>query len=136
MSELITAQTDIIRRQETQLRQMESAVQQLASIAAIMDARIRELEKRIGTQTVDSKQARALQYLVRKRSEALCEKHGFDYAESGPAFRRAMWADLKTQYRIDDVHDLPERQYDQAAEFISGWSSYSLVKKLRRRKDG
>ena len=101
---------------------------------AAMEQRIKKLEKLTEQRvTISSKQAKALQKRVQARSMALCEKHGFSYSDGGETFRRAIWRGLKAQYAVDDVHDLPAAYFDLAAQYIDGWSSYSIVRKLRER---
>lgn len=124
-------------RQETNVQQMGLFLQQLGGYMAAMEQRIKKLEKLTEQRvTVSGKQAKALQKRVQARSAALCDKHGFIYAEDGEAFRRAIWRDLKGQYGIDDVHDLPAVYFDIAAQYIDGWTSYSVVRKLRARRGG
>ena len=96
---------------------------------------IKKLEKLTEQRvTISSKQAKALQKRVQARSAALCDKHGFLYADDGETFRRAIWRDLKGQYGIDDIHDLPAVYFDIAAQYIDSWQSFSLVRKLRARR--
>lgn len=104
---------------------------------AMMEQRIKKLEK-LNEQrvTISGKQAKALQKRVQARSTALCGKHGFSYSDDGETFRRAIWRDLKTQYAVDDIHDLPAVYFDLAAAFVDGWTSYSIVRKIRERHGG
>lgn len=123
---------DLTRQQETQLQQMGLFLQQFGGYMAAMEQRIKKLEKLTEQKvTISSKQAKALQKRVQARSAALCEKYGFLYADVGETFRRAIWRDLKGQYAIDDVHDLPAVYFDIAAQYIDGWNSYSIVRKVR-----
>ena len=127
----------LTQQQETQLQQMGLFLQQFGGYMAAMEQRIKKLEKLTEQKvTISSKQAKALQKRVQARSMALCEKHGFSYADDGETFRRAIWRDLKGQYAIDDVHDLPVVYFDIAAQYIDGWTSYSIVRKLRARRGG
>ncbi len=127
----------LTRQQETNLQQMGLFLQQFGGYMAMMEQRIKKLEKLTEQRvTINSKQAKALQKRVQARSAALCEKHGFLYADDGETFRRAIWRDLKGQYAIDDIHDLPAVYFDIAAQYIDGWMSYSVVRKLRARRGG
>ena len=128
---------DLTRQQEAQLQQVGLFLQQLGGYMAAMEQRVKKLEKLTEQKvTINSKQAKALQKRVQARSAALCEKHGFSYTDDGETFRRAIWRDLKGQYAIDDVHDLPAVYFDIAAQYIDGWNSYSIVRKLRARRGG
>ena len=127
----------LTRQQETNLQQMGLFLQQFGGYMAMMEQRIKKLEKLTEQRvTINSKQAKALQKRVQARSAALCEKHGFLYADDVETFRRAIWRDLKGQYAIDDIHDLPAVYFDIAAQYIDGWTSYSVVRKLRARRGG
>lgn len=128
---------NLTRQQETQLQQMGLFLQQLGGYTAAMEQRIKKLEKLTEQKiTISSKQAKALQKRVQARSAALCEKHGFLYKEDGTVFRRAILRDLKTQYAVEDIHDLPAVYFDFAAAYVEGWSSYATVRKIRQRHGG
>lgn len=122
----------LTRQQEINLQQMGLFLQQFGGYMAAMEQRMKKLEKLTEQRiTINSKQAKALQKRVQMRSAALCDKHGFSYASGGEAFRRALWRDLKAQYGVDDIHDLPAAYFDLAGGFIDGWTSYQTVKKIR-----
>ena len=124
----------LTQRQDYNNQQMSLFLQQLGGYMSAMEQRIKKLEKLTEQRvTIRGKQAKALQKRVQARSAALCDKHGFLYAEHGEAFRRAIWRDLKTQYAIDDIHDLPAAYFDLAAALVDGWTSYSIVRKIRER---
>ena len=126
---------DLTRQQAAQLQQMGLFIQQFGGYMAAMEQRLKKLEKLTEQKvTINSKQAKALQKRVQARSAALCEKYGFSYADDGETFRRAIWRDLKGQYAIDDIHDLPAVYFDIAAQFVDNWTSYSVVRKLRTRR--
>ena len=127
----------LTRQQEVNLQQMGLFLQQFGGYMVAMEQRIKKLEKLTEQKvTISSKQAKALQKRVQARSVALCDKYGFSYADDGEAFRRALWHDLKTQYAVEDVHDLPAVYFDIAAQYIENWTSYSTVRKLRARRGG
>ena len=101
----------------------------------MMEQRIKKLEKLTEQRvTISSKQAKALQKRVQSRSADLCMKYKFTYSEDGETFRRAIWRDLKGQYAIDDIHDLPAAYFDLAAAFINNWTSFQTVRKIRQRR--
>lgn len=136
-SEPLTLLVQQTRQQEANNQQMALFIQQLGGYMAAMEQRIKKLEKLTEQRiTVSGKQAKSLQKRVQARSMALCQKHGFLYADNGEAFRRAIWRGLKAQYGIDDIHDLPAVYFDLVAAFIDGWTSYQLIKKLRERRGG
>ncbi|MBR1584744.1 MAG: ORF6C domain-containing protein [Clostridia bacterium] len=125
------------QQQTTNLEQMGMFLQQMGAVVMALDQRMKNYEKLTAQKlTVTSKQAKALQKRVQARSAALCEKYGFTYAEDGEAFRRAIWRDLKGQYGVDDVHDLPAAYFDLACQFVDGWQSFQTVRKVRARRGG
>lgn len=111
---------------------MRTLVVQMGQIAASLNERVRTLEtimmQRI---TITGAQAKMIQSAVRDRARAICGKYALDYARHGEAVRRAIWRDLKVQYRIADIHDLPAAYYDLSMKKIQGWTSFELVRKLR-----
>ena len=129
-----TDMEQLIIRQENNVQQMNLILQQFAGYMAAMDQRIKKLEKMNEQRvTISHKQAKALQKRVLARAGALCEKHGLNYPDAGKELRKAIWSDLKTQYTIDDIHDLPAVYFELAAQLIDGWTSYSVIRKLRAR---
>lgn len=133
----LTPLEQLTRQQEINIQQMGLFLQQFGGYMAAMEQRIKKLEKLTEQKvTISSKQAKALQKRVQARSAALCDKYGFLYTEDGEAFRKALWRDLKAQYAIEDVHDLPAAYFDIAAQYIENWTSYSTVRKLRAQRGG
>ena len=127
----------LTQQQNVNNQQMSLFLQQLGGYMAMMEQRIKKLEKLTEQRiTISSKQAKALQKRVQARSAGLCDKHGFSYADDGETFRRAIWRDLKAQYAVDDIHDLPAVYFDLAAAFVDGWTSYSTVRRIRERRGG
>ncbi len=124
--------------QTANAQQMAVYMQQMCAVVAALDRQIKALEKLSAQQriTINSKQAKALQKRVQSRCRALCEKYDFPYQECGESFRRALWSELKVQYAVDDVHDLPAQYFDLACSFVEGWTSFQTVRRLRTRRGG
>lgn len=125
--------------QATNAQQMAVYMQQMCAVVATMERQIKALEKVAAQQqrvTINSKHAKALQKRVQSRCRALCDKYDFPYQECGEAFRRALWAEFKAQYAVDDVHDLPAQYFDLACSFVDGWTSFQTVRRLRTRRGG
>lgn len=129
---------DIILReqQEKQIATMGRYLTQMAGMMAEMDRRLKALEKLSGQRvSIDHRHAKALTARIRARAEALCEKYGLDYKKNGAALRRAILRAVLTQYAVEDLHDLPVVWSDSAAQLIDGWSSFTLIRKLREKEE-
>lgn len=123
-----------VAQQYQNAAEMRQLVGQMAQIAMNLDKRVRMLEDLLLRKvTVSSVQAKAIGSAVREQARALCTKYALDYARHGAAFRAAIQRDVKAQYGISDIHDLPASYYDLAIKFISGWSSFALVCKAREK---
>lgn len=124
--------------QTANAQQMAVYMQQMCAVVAALDRQIKALEKLSAQQrvTINSKQAKALQKRVQSRCRSLCDKYDFPYQECGESFRRALWGELKVQYAVDDVHDLPAQYFDLACSFVDGWTSFQTVRRLRTRRGG
>ena len=121
-----------LERENEELRQ---AIVSIGQLMVGMDAKLKGLEALLSQKvTVNAKQARAISAAVASTARRLCEKYGFDYTQDGDTFRRAIWRDVKKQYGVADVHDLPAAYFDLALQLVNGWSSFSLVRKLRDKK--
>ena len=117
--------------------EMQRMLHQMAQIVVSFDQRIKTLEALLAQRvTVSSVQAKGLNQAIQEQARALCEKHGFSYQTDGAAFRRAILRDLKAQYGVADLHDIPAAYFDLAMQFVQRWSSFALVKKLRDKKRG
>lgn len=129
----------ITAEQTINAQQMAIYMQQMCAVVAALDRQIKALEKVAAQQqrvTIQSKQAKALHKRVQSRCRALCDKYDFPYRECGEAFRRALWGELKAQYAVDDIHDLPAQYFDLACSFVDGWTSFQTVRRLRARRGG
>lgn len=114
---------------------MKRLLSQMAQIVITFDQRVKSLETLLAQRvTVSAVQAKALSVAVQAQARALCDKHGFSYKDDGAAFRRAILRDLKTQYGVTDIHDIPAAYFDLSMQFVQRWSSFALVKKLREKR--
>lgn len=114
---------------------MQRMLSQMAQIVVSFDQRIKSLESLLAQRvTVSSVQAKSLCAAIQTQARALCDKHGFSYKDDGAAFRRAILRDLKAQYGVADLHDIPAAYFDLAMQFVRRWSSFALVKKIREKR--
>lgn len=134
---LPTAAQKSIDQQIGNVDEMKRLLSQMAQIVITFDQRVKNLETLLSQRvTVSAVQAKALTAAVQAQARALCEKHGFSYKDDGTAFRRAILRDLKTQYGVTDIHDIPAAYFDLSMQFVQRWSSFALVKKLREKSRG
>lgn len=111
---------------------MERLVAQMAQIAAGFDRRLRMLEEQLSQKvTITHAQAKLLGAAMRGRSIGICEKYELDAKACASTIRSAILRDVKKQYSIEDVHDLPALYYDLAMRMIREWTSFALVRKIR-----
>ena len=124
----------LMMQQSENNAQMAKYIQQMAQIVLSLDRRINMLETLLSQRvTVTAAQARAVSNAVQAQAIALCAKHGFDYREDGEAFRRAIWRDVKAQFGVKDIHDLPAAYFELAVASVEKWTSFALIRKLRTR---
>lgn len=123
----------IVRQQHEQLMQLASLVQSIGTIVQTLDKRLDRIEKCMDRKlTVSSGKAKALTKAIRDRARAICAQYGLDYQKAGRRLRASILSAVRVQYGVEDIHDLQDAHYPLAIEFIATWSSYSLVKELRR----
>lgn len=114
--------------------QMTSVVNRLAELVIVMDSRMSTLESILKQRiTVSSAEAKGIAEAVKTRAVQLCEKSGLPYAQVGRFVRDAIWRAFRNEYMIASHYDLPAAYYDLAIQFISGWSSFALIRRLRER---
>lgn len=123
---------DEVRTMAANNQQLSAVAQQMGKLILSFDARFAALEKIVAQRmTVTSVQAKTITNAVQAQAKALCAKNGLCYQKHGEAFRRAIWRDFKAQYSITDVHDLPASYFDIALDFVKGWTSFAIVRRLR-----
>lgn len=132
---LTTAEARGLDLQAQNAAEMQRMLAQMAQIVVSFDQRIKALESLLAQRvTVTSVQAKALNTAIQAQARALCDKHGFSYQADGAAFRRAILRDLKAQYGVADLHDIPAAYFDLAMQFVGRWSSFALVRKIREKR--
>ena len=131
MSELITLERQAVELQERTAREMAAQVEKLTALVITLDARLRAMEKAALKVTVDSRQAKQLQALIRERAGEVCAKNGITDPRAAAAFRAAIKKDLLAAWGVPDLHDLPVSAWDRAVWAIQNWTKYSLVKKWK-----
>lgn len=116
-----------------QYQQQETLLVRLAAIIEQQEKRIAALEK--SKITINSKQAKAMSKRIGERAQAISDKYSLSKKSCG-SIRTAIRRELMRQYGITDLHDLPVGYYELAGQLVDGWSSYSLVRKLRDKEAG
>lgn len=112
--------------------EMGRLVAQMAQIAAGLDRRLRMLEDQLSQKvTIQHAQAKLLGAAMRDRSLDICDKYTLDAKACAGTIRSAMLRDVKKQFGISDLHDLPACYYDLALKAVREWTSFALVRKIR-----
>lgn len=135
MNELTVVQQlhDEAARMAANNTQMMQLVANVARTINDLSARISALEKLMAdTQrvTVSHAQTLAIKARIRARAEEFCESNALP-SGSETAVRRAIGADVKAQYAVKDLHDLPANYFNLVVVFVGDWTSRSLARKLR-----
>lgn len=116
--------------------QMSTIVAELANVALMLDKRLHTMEammeKRI---SVSSTQARRIANAVRERARTLCEQNSLPYPTGGKMIRESIWRALRAEYQIQSHYDLPEAYYSHALAFVEGWTSFAVIRRVRRKCD-
>lgn len=131
MSELITLERRTVELQEKNAQEMAAQIEKLAALVISLDARLKSMEKAAQKVTIDSRQHKQLQALIRERAGEVCDKHGITDPKAASAFRAAIKKDLLAAWGVPDLHDLPVSAWDRAVWAIQNWTKYSLVKKWK-----
>ena len=113
------------------VRQLARITEQMTKLYLAMDARMRAMESILSQRvTVTSAQAKVIRMAVQERARVLCDKHSLPYSKAGQAVRRTIWRDIKAQYGIGSIYDLPATYYDLVLDYSREWSSFALMRKL------
>lgn len=111
-------------------------MREMARISLSFETRIKSLEVLLSQKiTVSAAQAKAVSLAVQAQARALCDRYGMDYKRDGEAFRRAIWRDLKAQFGVKDIHDLPATYFELAISAAGKWNSFAFVRRLREKRD-
>ncbi|MBO7668402.1 MAG: hypothetical protein J6T26_08075 [Firmicutes bacterium] len=131
MSELITLERRAVELQERNAMEMAAQIEKLAALVISLDARLKSMEKAAQKVTIDSRQHKQLQALIRERAGEVCAKNGITDPRAAAAFKAAIKKDLLAAWGVPDLHDLPVSAWDLAVWAIQNWTKYSLVKKWK-----
>lgn len=116
-----------------QYQQQETLLVRMAAMIEQQEKRIAALERRCIT--INSKQAKALSKRIGVRAQAVSDKYSLSKKSCG-SIRTAIRREVLRQYGIADLHDLPVGYYELAGQLVDGWSSYTMVRKLRDKEAG
>ncbi len=131
MSELITLERRAVELQERNAQEMAAQIEKLAALVISLDARLKFMEKAAQKVTIDSRQHKQLQALIRERAAEVCAKNGITDPKAASAFRAAIKKDLLAAWGIEDLHDLPVSAWERAVWTVQNWSRYALIKKWK-----
>lgn len=116
-----------------QLTRLEKSMNAVAQIFLGLNERIQVLEGIVQNQiTITGAEAISIQAAVCSRAREYCENSHVPYALAGRKVRTAIWHDLRAEFSISNYHDLPKKSFQSGLEFIQGWCSYAMVKKLNQ----
>lgn len=117
--------------QERNAQEMAAQIEKLAALVISLDARLKSMEKAAQKVTIDSRQHKQLQALIRERAAEVCAKNGITDPRAAAAFKAAIKKDLLAAWGVPDLHDLPVSAWDRAVWAIQNWNKYSLVKRWK-----
>lgn len=129
MSEIILRETAELQRRAVD--DLTGQVERLAALVITLEARLRDMERSASRVTVDSRQAKQLLAIIRKKAADICAVNGITDPKAAPAIRAAIKKALLDAWGIADLHDLPLSAWDRAVWGIEHWSSYALIKKYK-----
>lgn len=113
---------------------MQAMLADFARMLAALDEQNRRLQKIIESRvTVTTAQARMLTRSIAERAATLCAENRLPYATCGRRLREAISRELKAGFTVVAVGDIPAVSLAAAADFVKAWSSYKLVRELRRK---
>lgn len=116
-----------------QLARLEKSMNAVAQIFLGLNERIQVLEGIVQNQiTISGAEAISIQAAVCSRAREYCDNAHVPYALAGRKVRTAIWHDLRAEFSISNYHDLPKKSFQTGMEFIQGWRSYAMAKKLNQ----
>ena len=118
---------------QKQLANLEKSMNAVAQVFLSLGERIQALETIVQNQiTITGAEARTIQAAVCSRAREFCDNAHVFYRIAGRKVRTAIWHDLKAEFSISNYHDLPKKSFQFALEYIRGWRSYAITKKLNQ----
>jgi len=116
-----------------QLARLEKSMNAVAQIFLGLGERIQALEAIVQNQiTVTGAEAKTLFDAVRTRAREFCDMAHVSYGQAGRKVRKAIWHDFLNEFSISNYHDLPKKSFESGLDFIRGWRSYAMSKKLNQ----
>lgn len=124
----------IAAAQEKQVERFSQLLGRMTNLMMAMESRLSSLENTLKTRvTITYAQSLALSAAVQARTTELCEANGLPEHEAGKTIRAAIWRELCREYGIKNRADLPALYYDQALTYVSGWTSFAAIRRIRDR---
>lgn len=126
-----------VKDQQVTGARLEQCVSEFARLLVAMKAQMDQLQKDLQSKvTISSSQARAIQEAVKDRATELCESKGLSYAACGKAVREAIWRELYREFSIGSRYDLQANRFQSSIDFVAGWNSFSIIRKIREKYGG
>ncbi len=126
--------SELSQPQQAQVANLTRLCGQMAQLVGLLDARLAKLEGTLKARvTITYAQSAALLRASQGQTAALCAKYGLPAERAGKALRAALWRDFRREYSVQNRADLPATLYEQATEFVSGWTSYAAIRRIRER---
>ncbi len=116
---------------------MQTMLADFARMLAALDEQNRRLQRIIESRvTITTAQARMLTRAIGERAAALCTENHLPYTACGRRLREAISRELKAGFTVTAVGDIPAVSLVAAMDFVRAWSSYKLMRELRRKYPG
>lgn len=118
---------------QKQLAQIEKSLNGVAQVFLGLTERINLLETIVQNQiTITGAEARTLHDAIISRAKEFCTVSGLSYKGAGRKVRKAITHDFLLEFSISNYHDLPKKSLAFGLEYIRGWRSFALAKRLKQ----
>ncbi len=118
---------------QKQLADLGKSLNAVAQVFLGLNERIQTLEGIVQNLiTVTGAEGRTIQLAVCSRAREYCDNAHVSYKLAGRKVRTAIWHDIKDEFSISNYHDIPKKSFQFALEYIRGWRSYAITKKLHQ----
>ena len=122
---------------QKQLDNLAKSIDAVARVFLSLGERINLLETIIQSQiTITGAEARTLHDTIISRAKDFCATSGLSYRLAGRKVRKAITHDFMLEFSLSNYHDLPKKSLSFGLEYIRGWRSFALAKKLRQLHEG
>jgi hypothetical protein len=130
----VPEQSALAALQQQNAAAMQVMLAEFARMLAALDEQNRRLQKIIESRvTITTAQARMLSRAIGERAAVLCDENRLPYAACGRRLREAISRELKAGFTVAAVGDIPAVSLAAAVSFVRAWSSFKLVRELRRK---